>query len=44
MSLDDIRHGPKNRLMDMTRISDITLFRDGKTGSRELRIHAMRLE
>ena len=44
ISLDDIRHGPKSRPMDMKRISDITLFRDGKTGARELRIHAMRLE
>jgi hypothetical protein len=42
--LDDIRHGPRSRLMDMARISDITLFRDKKSGSRELRIHAMRLE
>jgi VanZ family protein len=44
ISLEDIRHAPRNRLMDMKRISDITLFRGEKTGSRELRIHTMRLE
>jgi hypothetical protein len=44
IGLDQIRNGPKNRLMDMQRISDITLFRGKKTGSRELRIHGIRLE
>lgn len=42
--LEDIRHGPKQRLMDMAHISDITLFRGGTTGSRRLRVYSMRLE
>ena len=44
ISLEDIRHGPRSRLMDMERISDITLFRDGNSAARYLRIHALRLE
>jgi VanZ family protein len=44
ISVDDILHGPRTRLMDMQQISDITLFRGEKAVSRELRIHAMRLE
>jgi hypothetical protein len=44
ISLDDVRNGPRNRRMDMQQISDITLFRGEKTGSRALRVHAMRLE
>ncbi|MEJ0084872.1 MAG: hypothetical protein WDO72_04290 [Pseudomonadota bacterium] len=42
--LDDIRRGPRERLMDMGHISDITLFRGGSTGSRRLRIYTVRLE
>lgn len=42
--LDDIRHGPKDRLMDMAHISDITLFRRASKGSRKLRIYSLRLE
>jgi hypothetical protein len=30
--------------MDMAHISDITLFRRGKPGSRHLRIYSVRLE
>ena len=44
ISLDDIRHAPRGRLMDMGHISDITLFRGGKTGSRRVRIYSLRLE
>ena len=44
ISLEDIRRGPKQRLMDMARISDITLFRSGHTGSRHMRIYTLRLE
>jgi VanZ family protein len=44
ISLDDILRGPRSRLMDMQQISDITLFRGEKSGSQELRIHAVRLE
>ena len=42
--LEDIRHGPRDRLMDMAHISDITLFRGASTGSRKLRIYSLRLE
>ena len=42
--LDDIRHGPRDRLMDMAHISDITLFRGASKGSRKLRIYSLRLE
>jgi VanZ family protein len=44
ISLDDIRHGPRSRPMDMSRISNVTLYRDADTGSRRLRIHTIRLE
>ncbi len=42
--LDEIRHGPRTRLMDMQQISDITLFRGKPAGSRQLEVYAMRLE
>jgi len=44
IALDDIRHAPRERLMDMGHISDITLFRSGKTGSRRVRIYSVRLQ
>jgi VanZ family protein len=44
ISLEDIRHGPRQRLMDMAHISDITLFRGGNTGSRQMRVYSLRLE
>jgi hypothetical protein len=44
ISLEDIRHGPRQRLMDMAHISDITLFRGGYTGSRQMRVYSLRLE
>jgi VanZ family protein len=44
ISIDDIRQGPRARTMDMTRISNISLFRGATTGSRQLRIHTIRLE
>jgi len=44
IALEDIRKGPRQRLMDMAHISDITLFRGSHTGSRRLRIYTMRLE
>lgn len=44
IALDDIRHGPRTRLMDMQRVSDITLFRSAATGSRQALLHGMRLE
>jgi hypothetical protein len=42
--IDEIRHAPRERLMDMARISDITLLRGGKTGSQRVRIYTVRLE
>jgi hypothetical protein len=42
--LEDIRHGPRNRLMDMAHIADVTLFRGAPKGSRKLRIYSLRLE
>ena len=42
--LEDIRHGPRDRLMNMAKISDVTLFRGKETGSRHLRLYLMRLE
>lgn len=42
--LEDIKHGPRGRLMDMGHISDITLFRAGFTGSRRMRVYSLRLE
>lgn len=44
ISLDEIRGGPRTRPMDMTRISNVSLFRGAATGSRHLRIHTIRLE
>ena len=44
IALDDVRHGPRQRLMDMAQISDITLFRGEKSGSRRLRVYSIRLE
>jgi hypothetical protein len=44
IALEDIRHGPRTRLMDMQQISDITLFRGKPEGSRHLVVYAMRLE
>jgi len=42
--LDEIRRAPRNRLMNMTQISDVTLFRTKESGSQRLRLHSMRLE
>jgi VanZ family protein len=44
VALDEIRRAPHERLMDMGHISDITLFRSGKKGSRHVRIYSVRLE
>jgi hypothetical protein len=44
IDLDDLRTAPRGRLMDMQQISDITLFRGAPTGSRQVWVHAMRLE
>jgi hypothetical protein len=44
IALEDIRHGPRNRLMNMTQVSDVTLLRSQESGSQRLRLHHMRLE
>lgn len=43
ISLADIERGPRTRPMDMSKISNVTLFRAANSGSRKLRIHSMRL-
>ena len=42
--LEDIRRGPRQRLMDMAHISDITLFKGTPTGSRALHVYTLKLE
>jgi hypothetical protein len=42
--LEDIRRAPRGRLMDMARISDITLFKGVPEGSLKVRIYTVRLE
>jgi VanZ family protein len=42
--LDDIRHAPRNRLMNMAQISDVSVFRISGPGSRRMRLHNMRLD
>jgi hypothetical protein len=42
--LEDIRRGPRYRLMDMAHISDITLFKGAPAGSRTLHIYTLKLE
>jgi hypothetical protein len=42
--VEDIRHGPRDRLMDMAHISDITLFKGSAPGSDRLRVYSLRLE
>ena len=42
--LEDIRRAPRNRLMDMSQIGDVTLYRTKDSGSQRLRLHSIRLE
>jgi hypothetical protein len=42
--LEDVHLAPRNRLMNMKQISDVTLFRTKDGGSQRLRLHGMRLE
>jgi hypothetical protein len=44
IGLADVQHAPRNRLMNMTQISDVTLFRVRDSGSRHLRLNSMRLQ
>ena len=43
ISLDDIRRGPRNRLMNMAQISDVTVFRLHGAGSTRMRLYSIRL-
>jgi VanZ family protein len=42
-SLEDLRHGPRNRLMNMAEISDLTLFRGRDSGSQHMRLYSISL-
>lgn len=42
--IEEIRNAPRGRLMNMAQITDITLFRGDRTGSRHLRVYSLRLE
>ena len=42
--LEEVRHGPRKRLIDMGRISDVTLFRLHDSPSQHMRLYSMRLE
>lgn len=42
--LEEIRRGPRERLMNLQQVSDITMFRGSRAGSQHLRIHSVRLE
>jgi hypothetical protein len=44
IDLEEVRHGPKNRLMNMGQISDVTLFHGRAGGSLHMRLYSMRLE
>jgi len=44
VALEDVERAPRNRLMNMTQISDVTLFRGQRSGSRHLRLYSMRLQ
>jgi len=44
VALEDVQRAPRNRLMNMTQISDVTLFRGQRSGSRHLRLYSMRLQ
>jgi VanZ family protein len=44
VALTDVQHAPRNRLMNMAQISDVTLFRVRDSGSRHLRLYSIRLK
>jgi VanZ family protein len=44
ITLADIQHAPRNRLMNMAQISDVTLFSVRDSGSRHLRLYNIRLQ
>lgn len=44
IDLGDVERAPRGRLMDMSHISDVRVFRDVEAGGRKLRIYTLRLE
>jgi hypothetical protein len=44
IDLEDVRHAPLGRAMDMEMISDVSIFRSGPKGPAAIVIHALRLE
>jgi VanZ family protein len=44
IALEDVRRAPRNRLMNMTQISNVTVFRSRPGGSQRMRLHGMRLD
>lgn len=44
IALEDVRNSPRERLMDMAKVSDITLLRRLPSGSAHMRLYSMRLE
>jgi hypothetical protein len=44
IGLADVQHAPRNRLMNMAQISDVTLFRVRDSGSNHLRLYSIRLK
>jgi hypothetical protein len=41
--LEDVRRAPRNRLMNMGQVSDVSVFRIHGPGSKRMRLHNMRL-
>jgi hypothetical protein len=44
VELADIANAPTSRLLDLQRVSDVSVFRSGPAGPRKLRIHRLSLE
>jgi len=44
IGLADVQHAPRNRLMNMAQISDVTLFRVRDSGSNHLRLYSIGLK
>lgn len=44
IALEDVRRAPRNRLMNMTQISNVTVFRSRPEGSDRMRLHDIRLK
>jgi len=42
--LDEIQRGPRNRLMNMEQIANVMVFRTQGAGSKQMRLHSMRLD